>query len=232
MGYTKFHDHWEATHYLSAGAFNHLESQWDEAKDDADEHTHDDEHYTKTESDLKFFSTVFYDDFDADTLDGSHVSDIITAGLPQYAIIMWSGNEDTIPSGWYICNGQTVSGKTLPDLRERFIVGAGSTYSVGDTGGNTSTSVTASFTVLSHTITADEMPLHTHPWLDHTNAYGICYNPISGVTCAVGSATGASRTTGNTGEGMGHTHTGNSITFDDIAYEPYYYSLYYIMKVG
>lgn len=232
MGYTKFHDPWETTHYLSAGAFNHLESQWDEAKDDADEHTHDDEHYTKTESDLKFFSTIYYDDFDADTLDGSHFSDIITAGLPQYAIIMWSGNSDTIPAGWYICDGRTVSGKILPDLRERFIVGAGSTYAVGDTGGNTSTSVTASFTVLSHTITADEMPIHTHPWMDNTNAYGICYTPISGVSCAVGTATSASRTTSNTGGGMGHTHTGNSITFDDIAYEPYYYSLYYIMKVG
>lgn len=231
MGYTKFHDPWAATHYPSAGAFNHLESQWDEAKDDADEHTHDDEHYTKTESNLKFFSTTYYDEFDADTLDGSHFSDIITTGLPQYAIIMWSGDSDTIPAGWYICNGQVVSEKTLPDLREHFIVGAGGTYSVGDTGGNTSTSVTASFTVLSHTITADEMPLHTHPWTDNTNTYGICYFP-SWKSGPVNNSTSASRTTSDAGSGMGHTHTGNSITFDDISYEPYYYSLYYIMKIG
>lgn len=229
--YLKFHDPWETTHYLSAGAGNHLESQWDEAKDDADEHTHDLDHYTKAESDAKFFSTEFYTGFDADTLDGSHFSDIITAGLPVGAIVMWSEDEDTIPSGWYICDGRTVGETTLPDLRERFIVGAGDTYAVGNTGGNTSTSVTASFTVLSHVITADEMPIHTHPWLDRTNSYAFCYYTV-GTTGPVNAATSASRTTSNTGEGMGHTHTGNSITFDDVAYEPYYYSLYYIMKVG
>ena len=39
---------------------------------------------------------------------------------------MWSGTDATVPVGWAICNGQ-VSGNfgTTPDLRSRFIIGAG-----------------------------------------------------------------------------------------------------------
>ena len=230
MSYTKFHDAWSSTYYLSAGAFNHLESQWDEIKEDADEHNHDDVHYTKTECNTKFFTTSFYTGFDADTVDGQHYSDIITSGLPTKAITIWSGDTDTIPTGWVICNGQVVNGITTPDLRSRFIVGAGDTYALGATGGNTSTSVTESFTVLSHTITADEMPIHTHPWKDYYNYYGISYSTYM-ETGPVNAYAATDRTTGDTGAGQGHTHTGNTITFNDISYEPYYYSLYYIQKV-
>ena len=104
MAYTKFHDPWETTHYLSGRAFNHIESQWDEIKEDADEHNHDTQHYTKTSSDLDFFTTSYYTGFDADTLDGSHYTDIINEGLPVGAIVIWHGDSDTIPTGWYICN--------------------------------------------------------------------------------------------------------------------------------
>ena len=47
---------------------------------------------------------------------------------------MWSGAENAIPSGWVLCDGQG----TTPDLRNRFVVGAGtgSSYSVGDSGGS------------------------------------------------------------------------------------------------
>lgn len=47
--------------------------------------------------------------------------------LPIGVIMMWSSA--TLPTGWYLCNGQTVDHPvagsiTTPDLRERFIVGA------------------------------------------------------------------------------------------------------------
>lgn len=42
---------------------------------------------------------------------------------------MWSGT--TVPTGWALCNGSNGT----PDLRDRFIVGAGSSYAVGATGG-------------------------------------------------------------------------------------------------
>jgi len=44
-------------------------------------------------------------------------------------IVMWAGSEETIPSGWKLCDGNNGT----PDLRDRFVIGAGSAYSVDDT---------------------------------------------------------------------------------------------------
>ena len=44
--------------------------------------------------------------------------------LPTGVIVMWSGAVSTVPSGWALCNGQNGT----PDLRDRFIVGAGSSW--------------------------------------------------------------------------------------------------------
>jgi len=58
---------------------------------------------------------------------------------------MWSGT--TIPDGWTLCDG---SGDT-PDLTDRFVVGSGSGYSVGDTGGTDSVQ-----------LSVEEIPSHSH----------------------------------------------------------------------
>ena len=47
-------------------------------------------------------------------------------------IIAWYGNTGNIPSGFVLCDGNN----NTPDLRDRFIVGAGSAYSPGATGGS------------------------------------------------------------------------------------------------
>ena len=52
--------------------------------------------------------------------------------IPTGVIVMWSGSIASIPTGWLICDGTNGT----PDLRNRFIVGAGSTYSVAGTGGS------------------------------------------------------------------------------------------------
>ncbi len=49
-------------------------------------------------------------------------------------IITWSGSVASIPTGWALCNGSNGT----PDLRNKFLRGAGSTYDPGDTGGSTS----------------------------------------------------------------------------------------------
>ena len=73
--------------------------------------------------------------------------DSVNKGFLVYlnSIIMWSGT--TIPTGWSLCNGSNGT----PDLRDRFIVGSGSSYTVGATGGAASV-----------TLTTTEMPSHTH----------------------------------------------------------------------
>lgn len=84
-------------------------------------------------------------------------------------IMLWSGSSATIPSGWLLCDGTN----STPDLRNRFVVGAGSTYAVGATGG------TADAVVVSHTHTATSTvtdPGHSHKYY-HKDGSG---TPVSG----------------------------------------------------
>ena len=50
----------------------------------------------------------------------------------QGMIIAWSGNTGNIPTGFVLCDGNNGT----PDLRDRFIIGAGNNYNVGATGGS------------------------------------------------------------------------------------------------
>jgi microcystin-dependent protein len=79
------------------------------------------------------------------------VRDVIPAGV----ILAWSGSVAAIPVGWQLCDGTNGT----PNLRDRFIVGAGSSYAVGATGG------TKDAVVVSHTHTATVTdPGHTHDY--------------------------------------------------------------------
>ena len=51
--------------------------------------------------------------------------------VPSGVILMWSGTADNIPKGWLLCDGTNGT----PNLRDRFIIGAGGKYSPGATGG-------------------------------------------------------------------------------------------------
>jgi hypothetical protein len=58
--------------------------------------------------------------FDGDV----HITGTLTggkAGLPAGAIIMWSGDADSIPEGWVLCDGT----RGTPDLTDRFILEGG-----------------------------------------------------------------------------------------------------------
>lgn len=65
--------------------------------------------------------------------------------IPVGGIIMWSGSIASIPTGWAICNGSN----STPDLRDRFLVGAGDSYAVDATGGS------ANATLVSHSHTTN-----------------------------------------------------------------------------
>lgn len=86
------------------------------------------------------------------------VSAITPFIVPSGFIGLWSGSAGSIPSGWRLCDGSNGT----PDLRDRFIVGAGSDYSPGATGG--STSQTPSVSVAAHTLALSEIPYHDHNW--------------------------------------------------------------------
>jgi hypothetical protein len=80
--------------------------------------------------------------------------------IPAGVILMWSGSIASIPSGWVLCDGANGT----PNLRDRFIVGAGSTYGVGATGGSadaTLPSHTHSLSASGTTTTADISHIHS-----------------------------------------------------------------------
>lgn len=104
--------------------------------------------------------------------DGTHTSAVTEFYVPVGGIIMWSGSIVSIPATWALCDGTNGT----PDLRDRFIVGAGSTYAVADTGG--AATVTLDVTMIpSHTHTQDA---HNHTQDAHThiqNAHTHTQNP-------------------------------------------------------
>lgn len=77
--------------------------------------------------------------------------------LPSGVVVMWTGATWNIPSGWVLCNGANGT----PDLRNRFIVGAGSTYDPGDTGGQDSITDVPAHTH-ADTFSVDSEGAHTH----------------------------------------------------------------------
>jgi microcystin-dependent protein len=130
--------------------------------------------------------------------------------IPVGGIIMWSGATNNIPSGWALCNGQTVNSQTTPNLQDRFIVGAGS-YAVKATGGAQTV-----------TLSVPNLPIHSHPYTDYF-FHEHSSNWSSGGNASPGDGTGdnqsTTRTTGNTGSGQ---------AFD---IRPPYYALAFIMRV-
>lgn len=81
----------------------------------------------------------------------------ISAVVPSGVIVMWSGSIANIPAGWLLCNGSNGT----PDLRNRFVVGAGGNYAVNATGGENTVSLTTA-----------QMPNHTHSFSATTGGAG------------------------------------------------------------
>lgn len=148
-------------------------------------------------------------------------------GVPAGLIAMWSGSINSVPGGWQLCDGTNGT----PDLRNRFIVGAGGEYSIGNTGGSQSV-----------TLTTAQMPNHTHTATTtiekdgaHKHDYdGYRYHTNHGGTAHTGSPYNLiTKTTESSGS---HTHTATT-TIDSAGSgsshenRPPYYALAYIMKM-
>lgn len=59
------------------------------------------------------------------------LADKIDGILPSGCILIYKGAVDAIPNGFKLCNGENGT----PDLRDKFVLGAGNKYAVGSTGG-------------------------------------------------------------------------------------------------
>ncbi len=169
--------------------------------------------------------------------------------VPPGGIIMWSGAVSSIPTGWALCDGRSANGRTTPDLRGRFIVGAGAgavgltSRDVGAAGGNEQT-----------TLTVGQLPGHNHRVRGSTGNNGNHSHAVyeaprddrnftGGRTQALGVVgdagspgapdTAGSATTSTAGD---HSHsfdvtsesTGNGEAFGNL---PPFYALAFIMRV-
>jgi hypothetical protein len=139
--------------------------------------------------------------------------------LPTGVITLWYGSIVSIPTGWALCDG----GNGTPDLRNRFVVGAGSTYAVAATGGS------ANAVVVSHTHTANSSvsdPGHSHGYVTYASLL-----PQQGATtnCWTGTAN-ASTTSNTTGITVSTTVDSAGVSGTNANLPPYY-ALAYIMKL-
>ena len=118
-------------------------------------------------------------------------------------IIMWNSTVASIPTGFVLCDGNNGT----PDLRGRFVVGhhpSNGDYDVDDTGGEESV-----------TLTVNQIPAHTHTYVDQYVAINNGYRPwpANNNDCAARDVN-----SGSTGGGQPHEN------------RPPYYALCYIMK--
>ena len=128
-------------------------------------------------------------------------------------IILWSGSSGSIPTGWLLCDG-TLS---TPNLRDRFVVGAGSTYAVNATGG------AADAVVVTHTHVATDTG-HTHTIAQAAQSVG-----TSGGSQAVVFSGGSITSSTNTALNITNAAPVGSVSGTNQNLPPYY-ALCYIMK--
>ena len=149
------------------------------------------------------------------------------SSVPSGIISLWSGASNAIPAGYALCDGNN----NTPDLRNRFVIGAGSAYGVGATGGSADATLVA----------------HTHTFSGSTSTKSLTGTfDTSKPNAATGIVSVSSEGIGPAGDGSqysgarytidaSHSHTlsgstgstGSSATNANL---PPYYALCYIMK--
>jgi hypothetical protein len=141
-------------------------------------------------------------------------------------IMLWSGSSASIPSGWLLCDGSS----STPDLRNRFVVGATSTYAVGATGGSADAIVVAH----THTGTTNAAGSHSHiTALLASDSGNMEYGSTGSIKGLTGNVYASGEAGANTSTVSDHSHTfttgstGSSATNANL---PPYYALCYIMK--
>ena len=143
------------------------------------------------------------------------------SSFPVNAIVAYSGGSATLPSGWYVCNGGTINGTILPDLRSRFIYGASSALDLGSTGGS------ATHTHTSGNTSSDGS--HTHSVSATTGGPSATIGAATGPN-GLASASHTHSVNASTQPGGSHYHTvGASAAGSNL---PPYVKLYYITRLS
>lgn len=148
---------------------------------------------------------------------GSGGDSTVLVKSPVGTIVIWSGTADNIPTGWQLCDGTNGT----PDLRDKFVLGAGTNHSVSETGGSEEV-----------TLTVEQMPSHSHmemvPSKNMTaSAYMICQSTTRSDGGRLFNNSGFNEST-VTGSRIKTQSAGSSQPHPNM---PPYYTLCYIMKL-
>lgn len=238
MVYTKLT--WTTTTRISAEALNHLETQYDEVLSSKDVwNNHDSRYYTKPQAITKFFNPSYMAPgagADADLLDGHHLSDLVGSGLPVGAIVWWYADTEDIPTGWGLCDGLEHYGVTTANYRDKFVIGASTTYTLKNSYGAASVTPTTYAVVIGDTtLDTTQIPAHTHTWSEIH-----CYVLSGYFYSSYGSSGSAyyytsnqtAETSGSMGGNGAHNHTsGSSVTWNSESNLPPFRAAYLIQRV-
>jgi microcystin-dependent protein len=154
------------------------------------------------------------------------------SSVPAGSIIPWYGNLANIPDGFALCDGKNGT----PDLRNRFLVGAGDTYKLSDIGGEDAVKLEPSQTS-SH--------YHTFGYHNSNNNGYFITTASKKTNASLPSGTYPAKWNGSGGggwygwDGSGWAGGQNLVTSLTVATEaqkphenrPPYYALYYLMKL-
>lgn len=144
--------------------------------------------------------------------------------IPAGMISLWYGSIGSVPTGWYLCDGTNGT----PDLRDKFIIGAGTSYAVGASGGSTTASLTTpNLPAHTHTATVTD-PGHFHSATYNNGSSGAAGSgvPTASFSASSGS-TSFNTASAVTGISVTNASTGSGTSFSVL--NPYY-ALAYVMK--
>lgn len=154
------------------------------------------------------------------------------SSIPQGTILSWFGQLANIPSGFAVCDGKNGT----PDLRNRFIVGAGDAYKLSDIGGEDAVKLEPSQTS-SHYHTFGYHNANNNGYFITTASKKINADRPAGTYPAKWNGSGGGGWYGWDGSGWaGGQNLVTSLTVATEAQKPHenrppFYALHYIMKL-
>lgn len=141
--------------------------------------------------------------------------------------IFWG--EEEADEAYILCDGGSDGeGGTVPDLRDRMILGAGPTHAAGTIGGSETHTHSLSGTVGATTLSAAQGPYHNHIVPQGHNRH---WESGSGPSSAPGSQN-VSLVTDYAGSNAAHTHSFSDAATGAASTLSPYYALAYVMYIG
>lgn len=184
---------------------------------------------TTIDDTTSFILTAFGDGFasmDAKARTVAVTPDLQTRLVPPGTIMIWKGARGDIPQGWYACDGDNGT----PDLRDRFILGAGAAANPNDKGAGDGHAHGVSALDGNFSFDTSTNGDHTHGMPTNWFARNLSCGKWAGID-----AGGPYNPNTQSQSGGGHHHS-VSVTFKEVVTDgvgpvrPPWYALFYIMK--